>query len=741
MIARRRATSMSHTAGCMRRSRRCCALALLALVCATTSVLAAAKGCACPRKGDDLDAWLQCIGLDEEERERLMSEGWQAEDLVEMPLDDAESALRMSRAKAWRIARCNGKEDARGRPSHSDLQLATYPEPDGEIGEQHAALEDDGGQFSAAESRHSDTVGIGKVEERRAEAKAPSESSNSREGGEHQAREVRGRGTAEMTWDGTSPASVSCQDRAAQATIARNAGVEDAQYYTAEYRAFRQDHSPHLMRPGDVLEEPLICIGAAPGDAGIHAGSCDMTKVEITVVVGVYKRPETFSAVTDSIVASTARVKRLWIVCNGSPYEETFRAKTEELAARMLDEESGIEVSFFSTNKEIGYYERFLRALVVDTKYMAFIDDDMVIGRRFLEVCLHALHTRRYYGLVGIVGPQFPEPERRADDTHVLPDCRRDYRFERRHFHNTPSALTDILYNVWVGETSMFRLIFRDAPMTLKTGEDFTLSHAVQHFGKLRCLILDSGDPSEDDGDEWHEFCGDCVKELKWINRSWWEPTPAEVHLAAPRASEEALAGYASEDAVRDHTALRQLIMERLWRRGWPIFLTRAWKSRPVPPSLLAVADVHQAELALEHGLIVGLDRRWLLLGGGSSGGDAAAVAESLGLHRQWEQRDMRIFELSFSVRVTSFPVLFAEVLTGAQAVIEACKPNVVIVLDDGSIPSAATATAASLLGVAVTRVGSSMGPESKSRVVSDILHTCVASDILHAVSQEELCE
>jgi hypothetical protein len=154
MIARRRATSMSHTAGCMRRSRRCCALALLALVCATTFVLAAAKGCACPRKGDDLDAWLQCIGFDEEERERLMSEGWQAEDLVEMPLDDAESALRISRAKAWRIARCNGKEDARGRPSHSDLQLATYPEPDGEIWEQHAALEDDGGQFSAAESRH-----------------------------------------------------------------------------------------------------------------------------------------------------------------------------------------------------------------------------------------------------------------------------------------------------------------------------------------------------------------------------------------------------------------------------------------------------------------------------------------------------------------------------------------------------------------------------------------------------------
>jgi hypothetical protein len=50
-------------------------------------------------------------------------------------------------------------------------------------------------------TQEDESVWIGKVEERIADAKAPSDSSNSREGGEHDAREVRGRGTAEETWD------------------------------------------------------------------------------------------------------------------------------------------------------------------------------------------------------------------------------------------------------------------------------------------------------------------------------------------------------------------------------------------------------------------------------------------------------------------------------------------------------------------------------------------------------------
>ncbi len=48
----------------------------------------------------------------------------------------------------------------------------------------------------------------------------------------------------------------------------------------------------------------------------------------ITVIVGVFSRPAYFEQVTAAILDSTANVTRLWIVCNGSPHLEIFRAKT-----------------------------------------------------------------------------------------------------------------------------------------------------------------------------------------------------------------------------------------------------------------------------------------------------------------------------------------------------------------------------------------------------------------------------
>ena len=51
------------------------------------------------------------------------------------------------------------------------------------------------------------------------------------------------------------------------------------------------------------------------------------------MTVGLYKRPDTFSTLVDSIIFSTARVRLLWVVCNGSPYLELFRAKDHDLAA------------------------------------------------------------------------------------------------------------------------------------------------------------------------------------------------------------------------------------------------------------------------------------------------------------------------------------------------------------------------------------------------------------------------
>jgi len=61
--------------------------------------------CTCPRGDEEWMAWLACIGLDEEERARILAEEWTPRDLRLMSLDEAEAALRIRRALAWRITR------------------------------------------------------------------------------------------------------------------------------------------------------------------------------------------------------------------------------------------------------------------------------------------------------------------------------------------------------------------------------------------------------------------------------------------------------------------------------------------------------------------------------------------------------------------------------------------------------------------------------------------------------------
>jgi hypothetical protein len=87
------------------------------------------------------------------------------------------------------------------------------------------------------------------------------------------------------------------------------------------------------------------------------AEECDEVMHEpVTVVVGVFSRPGYFEEITSAILRSSVNVTRLWIVCNGSPHLELYRAMTAALKERT----QGTKVDFFGASLEVGYYERFL---------------------------------------------------------------------------------------------------------------------------------------------------------------------------------------------------------------------------------------------------------------------------------------------------------------------------------------------------------------------------------------------
>ena len=68
---------------------------------------------------------------------------------------------------------------------------------------------------------------------------------------------------------------------------------------------------------------------------------------------------------------------------------------------------------------EVGYFERFLRVLVADTKYIAVVDDDIVMGHEFLALCVRALNTRKFYGVLGWQSRNFVHPSKETDSKYL----------------------------------------------------------------------------------------------------------------------------------------------------------------------------------------------------------------------------------------------------------------------------------------------------------------------------------
>jgi len=68
---------------------------------------------------------------------------------------------------------------------------------------------------------------------------------------------------------------------------------------------------------------------------------------------------------------------------------------------------------------EVGYFERFLRVLVADTKYIAVVDEDTVMGHEFLALCVRALNTRKFYGVLGWQFRNYVNPSTESDSKYL----------------------------------------------------------------------------------------------------------------------------------------------------------------------------------------------------------------------------------------------------------------------------------------------------------------------------------
>ncbi len=225
---------------------------------------------------------------------------------------------------------------------------------------------------------------------------------------------------------------------------------------------------------------------------------------------------------------------RVIFTINGSPFQHQFRSLIEEARLHPVAAARGMRLDLVESSSEVGFYFRFSAALLLDTQYVAMIDDDVLIGPRFLSYCLKLLHTKRFYGLLGSRG-----------DNSVWGQSGGAENVGRRSF-TLQGVHSDDIWSVFVMPSSWVKLLFRERLWTTVTGEDMSIARAVRKYLNLPAFIIPG------------------VSQLHSMeNRSWIDDNGVHEPLSLQRLLPN-----------RHHGPVRASLRQQLWWRGDPLLWT-----------------------------------------------------------------------------------------------------------------------------------------------------------------------
>ncbi|XP_077227844.1 uncharacterized protein LOC143860884 [Tasmannia lanceolata] len=207
---------------------------------------------------------------------------------------------------------------------------------------------------------------------------------------------------------------------------------------------------------------------------------------KITVILNHFKR-KTLCSQLDSLLHQTIPFHNIWVLSFGSPNELSLK--------RIVDSYNNSRISFISSSYDFKYYGRFQMALQTESDFVYILDDDMIPGKKMLEILSHVAGTDKYKNSVlGSIG-------------RILPFRQRDYTFPSyRKFRSKEAGLylpdpayditvdrivqVDFLSSSWFLSADLVRTLFVEAPFTFMTGEDLHLSYQLQKYRNAGSFVL-----------------------------------------------------------------------------------------------------------------------------------------------------------------------------------------------------------------------------------------------------------
>ncbi|KAL2902826.1 Elongation factor 4, partial [Bienertia sinuspersici] len=123
-------------------------------------------------------------------------------------------------------------------------------------------------------------------------------------------------------------------------------------------------------------------------------------KPKITVILNHFKR-KTLCSQLDTLLQQTLPFHHVWVLAFGSPNELLLR--------RIVQSYNDSRISFVGSNYDFKYYGRFQMALQTEADLVYILDDDMIPGKKMLQILSHVAGTEKYSNAVlGSIGRILP---------------------------------------------------------------------------------------------------------------------------------------------------------------------------------------------------------------------------------------------------------------------------------------------------------------------------------------------
>lgn len=234
------------------------------------------------------------------------------------------------------------------------------------------------------------------------------------------------------------------------------------------------------------------------------------SRPKVTVILNHFKR-KTLCAQLDALLHQTLPFHSVWVIAFGSPNEASLRG--------IVDSYNNSRIFFVGSTYDFKYYGRFQLALQAEgADFVYIVDDDMIPGRKVLEIFAHAAGTEKYRNAVlGSIG-------------RILPFRQKDFSFPSYRKPGSKEAglyLPDPAYNIivdrvvqvdflssgWFLSADLVKTLFIENPFTFDTGEDLHLSYQLQKYRGAGSFVLPV-DPK--DKETW----ADSEHRLAYVNET-----------------------------------------------------------------------------------------------------------------------------------------------------------------------------------------------------------------------------